>query len=140
MNLFLRSTIMWLGLFALAFVNGAFREVAIKKFVKMKEFQARQLSCLSGTVLWTAFVWTIWSFLHVQSTTEAALIGLGWLFMTLLTETFLINRFISRLSWKQIAQTYNVVNGEFWGFVLLWIGMLPMIVFQIKTTLKAYHP
>lgn len=136
MNLFWRSTITWLGLFALAFINGALRELAIKKFLTTKEIQARQLSCASGVILWTTFVWIMWNFLQIKSITEAAVVGTGWLIMTFLTETFLLNRLISELSWKQISQSYNVAKGELWGLVLLWIGILPLVLFQIKQTLR----
>lgn len=139
MNLFWRSTMVWMGLFALAFVNGALREITIKKFFKIRELQARQLSCLTGIILWTCFVWIMWGFLHIQSNSEAVLVGIGWLVVTFVIETFLLNRFISRLSWKQIIQTYNIVDGEFWGLALLWIGILPIIMFQLTTILKAYH-
>ncbi len=47
----LRSTLIWVGLFVLAFVNGAFREGLMKKVINIKEPLAHQLSCLKR--VWT---------------------------------------------------------------------------------------
>ncbi|MCM2324628.1 MAG: hypothetical protein NDJ90_15315 [Oligoflexia bacterium] len=44
-------------------------------------------------------------------------------------ETFVLNR---NLSLEQILQTYNVAAGEYWGLVLLWIGLLPSVLYRLK--------
>jgi hypothetical protein len=130
--LILRSTLLWVGLFVLAFTNGALREVVWKKVVGIKEPVAHWLSCLTGTALWTAFVWLTWNMSGIRSIKEAALVGGYWFVLTVLTETFVINRLMAKLTWEQIIETYNVAKGQLWGLVLIWIGVLPVVVFSLK--------
>jgi hypothetical protein len=56
-DIIFHASLVWLGLFVLAFINGALREGVMKKVVGVKEPLAHQLSCLTGVALWTAFVW-----------------------------------------------------------------------------------
>jgi hypothetical protein len=127
-----RATLAWFGLFILAFANGAFREAVLKKVAGIKEPLAHQLSCFTGAVFWTAFVWLTWNKINISSTTEAGMVGLYWFVLTVLTETWLINRLISKMTWKQILHTYNVAEGELWGLVLIWIGILPIVISWVK--------
>lgn len=121
--------IAWLGLFVLAFLNGALREVGLKKVLGIVEPTAHQLSCLSGVVLWTGFVWFIWNKIKISTIKQAALTGLIWFSLTFLFETFVLNR---NLSWPEILHTYNVMAGEFWGLVLVWLGLMPIAIFWLK--------
>lgn len=117
---------MWLGLLVLAFVNGALREVVMKRFIS-SNLLAHQLSCATGILLWTTFVYLIWDKLHIQNMKEACLIGVIWFIATMLFETFILNR---NLSMPQILETYNLAKGELWGLVLLYIGILPIVFFK----------
>lgn len=126
-----RSTLIWLGLFALAFVNGAIRELGIRKF--LSESNAHQLSCVTGAILWTILVWFLWEKSKIKTTREAVLVGLYWLFLTIFAETFLINRLMGNLTWEQILKSYDIASGQYWGLVLVWIGFLPLMVRFLKS-------
>ena len=128
-SLFKRSALAWFGLFALAFFNGALREFGLKKGLGMTELSAHQLSCLSGVILMTSFVWQIWRKLNIARLEQAVWVGIAWFFATAVFETFVLNR---KMSWSQIFHTYNVTAGELWGLVLLWIGSLPISIFWIR--------
>ena len=127
-SLLVRAIYVWLGLFALAFVNGALREVGMKKIFGVVEPLAHQLSCLTGIALWTIFVLIVWRRLDIRNMKEAFLIGLSWFIATAFFETFVLNR---SLTWTQIFHTYDVAAGEYWGLVLLWIGLMPASIFYI---------
>lgn len=124
--LILQNTLIWLGLFTLGFVNGAIREVGIKRLVS--EPYAHHLSVLTAIVIFTSYVFWIWQQTGIRSTQEAFMIGLYWLVLTVLTETFVLNRWMSKLSWEQILQSYNLTRGELWPLVVLWIGLLPLVI------------
>jgi len=128
-SLFKRSALAWLGLLALAFFNGALREFGLNKELEITELSAHQLSCLSGVILMTSFVWLIWRKLKIARFEHAMWVGIAWFFMTALFERFVLNR---KMSWSQIFHTYNVTDGELWGLVLLWIGCLPIFIFWIR--------
>jgi hypothetical protein len=127
-----RAFAVWLGLFAAAFANGALREVIIKQF--LSEPGAHQISAATGGAMMTLVVWLAWRWLAIPSPRAAAAVGLVWFILTALTETFLLNRWTSGLSWEQIAKTYDLWAGELWPLVLLWIGILPNVIFSILKT------
>lgn len=128
MLLVLRASLVWLGLCALAYVNGALREVIIKAQMGIADRPAHQLSVVTGIALWTRFTSSLWGWLAVPSLAAAALIGLGWLVATLFFETFVLER---SMTWEQILQTYNFAAGELWGIVVLWIGVMPVVLFLV---------
>ena len=126
-----RALLIWLGLFAIGFANGTLRELLIKKFIQ--EPWAHHLSALTAALFFAAYIWGIWQKTMIVNATQAATIGALWFVLTILTETFVLNRWISGLSWNQILQTYNVASGELWPLVLIWIGVLPVIVFYLRS-------
>ena len=128
MNIFIRCIIAWLGLCAFAFLNGAIRVVLMKGSLGVRDPLANQLSCISGVILWSGFTWILWPWLDITSSFQSMVLGLSWLLATFLFETFLIGR---SLNWDEIWQTYNIFRGEFWGLVLLWIGLMPVAIYKL---------
>jgi hypothetical protein len=129
MNLVKRAIALWFGFLVLAFVNGAFREFILIKQLGIAKQLANQLSCLTGIGLWTVMLALLWKKLAIKNFKTAALVGLCWFAATMVFETFIIGR---NLSWQQILHTYDVTQGEYWGLVLLWIGLMPMVFYFIR--------
>ncbi len=129
MNHFYRSAVVWIFLLVIAFMNGAFREFVLKNALSMDAQAANQLSCLTGSLVMTGFVYLFWSKLKILTRTQAIQVGVGWLIATALFETFILNR---KLTWPEILHTYDLSAGELWALVLLWIGILPMVIFSLK--------
>ncbi len=125
-TIIINNFLLWLLLFVLAFVNGALREIVIKKFVK--ETLAHHLSALTAIFFFSCAVLLCWSRTGITNHSQATIVGILWLVLTLLTEIFLLNRIISKLSWKEIAATYNIFKGESWPYVLLWLLVLPHLM------------
>lgn len=128
-SLWTRASIAWIGLLALAFFNGALRELVLKKALGLGDLVAHQLSCLSGVFLWTSFTWGVWPRLGVRSFRESLQIGALWFVSTAVFETFVLNR---GMSWAEILQTYDVLAGQFWGLALLWVGLMPAFVAELR--------
>ncbi len=124
-----RPTVAWFGLLILAFVNGAMREFGMKKFMGIEEPLAHQLSCLTGVLLWTGFTVGIWPLLRISSFKQSVHVGMAWLLATMLFETFVLNR---NLSYAEILHSYDMSAGEYWGLVLLWVGVMPSAVYWGK--------
>jgi hypothetical protein len=124
----IRAFFAWLGLFCLAFLNGALREGVIKRF--LAEPWAHHLSALTAIGLFTIFVYLGWDKLRVFRRQQAVLVGLLWLALTVLTETFLLNRAMGKLTWREIAESYDVTRGHLWPLVLLWIAWLPLAMLE----------
>lgn len=127
-----RNLLIWVGLFILAFTNGAIREVGIKRVIE--EPWAHHLSALTSILIFGGYAWILWNKTRITSIQEAAWVGAIWFALTLFTETFVLNRLMSKLSWDQILQSYNLARGELWPLVLIWIGALPVLIFKIRGT------
>lgn len=120
----------WLGLFALAFVNGALREALIKRFIE--EPNAHHLSAVTGVLIFWGFVHAAWPRIGIRTRREAVHVGALWFALTVLTETFVINRWMGGLSWPEILATYNLAEGQLWPLVLLWVGFCPLVVGTLR--------
>jgi hypothetical protein len=121
-----RNTLIWLGFLALAFANGALREAGIKRVIA--DPYAHHLSVLTAIVIFSIYIGALWNRTRIQSTREALAIGLYWFVLTLLTETFVLNRWMSKLNWDEIRATYDITQGQLWPLVLIWIGVLPWLM------------
>jgi hypothetical protein len=130
-SLVFRSSLLWMGLCILAFVNGALREIVLKPMLNVSEPTANQISCFSGVVFWTVFTILFWKPLNIKSLAQASQVGFGWFFATILFETFIIDR---NLNWTQIVDTYDVSIGQFWGLVLVWIGLMPLVLLYLLSS------
>ena len=128
-GLLIRSLLTWIGFLALAFSNGALRELGLKKYLGVQEPLAHQLSCLTGTLMWTVFLLLIWNRLKIEHLKHAIWVGMLWFVLTFSFETFVLNR---HLAWVDILKTYDIRKGEYWGMGLLWIGVMPMVVYITK--------
>lgn len=129
MKLALRSSAIWLCFLVIAFMNGAFREFVLIKRIAMTPYLANQISCYTGAISWTTLLLFLWRKLEIKNYTQAACVGAGWLLSTALFETFVMNR---NLTWKEIAHTYDVKSGEYWGLVLLWLGLMPLVIYSLS--------
>lgn len=119
---------MWLGLFVLAVVNGAFREIVLKVLLGFVDPFANQISCMTGILVWSLFTIWGWTYLNFKSILEASTVGLGWFSVTFLIETFIINR---KMGWAEVLKTYDFSEGQYWGIVLIWIGLMPLFFYYI---------
>ncbi len=118
-----RSVLVWFCFLVLAFINGAFRELVLIQYFKIDPHHANQVSCLTGVTLWTLCLFMSWKKLEVKRLRTAVWIGVGWFVATFLFETFILNR---KLTWEEILHTYDVTSGEYWGLVILWVGLMPI--------------
>jgi hypothetical protein len=117
----------WIALMVLAIVNGIFRENTYGKH--LSDLQAHQLSTLTGIFLMGAAVWLLSLWKWPASAQEALLIGAIWLTLTVLFE-FLFGHFIAGHSWQRLLQDYDLLSGRVWLLFLLWILLLPYVVFK----------
>lgn len=132
LQLALRSFYIWFGLLVLAFLNGAIREGLMKQVFGINDLLAHQISVATGILLWTIFILYMWKKLAISTLSESIFVGLIWFLATIIFETFILNRLMAKLSWDQILQTYNLLAGELWIIALLYVGILPIVVFKWK--------
>ncbi len=128
-SFFMRTSIAWMGLCLIAFANGAYREIVLVKNLGLNQLLANQVSCFTGIVFLTIFVYGFWLQLEIENLKKATIVGVTWFIATFIFETFIMERNLSR---DQILQSYNILSGQYWGIVLLWILILPALVFCLQ--------
>jgi hypothetical protein len=62
---------------------------------------------------------------------QALLIGFNWLVLTIIFE-FLFGHYIMGHTWELLLHDYNILEGRFWSFVLLWTFIGPTIIYRIS--------
>jgi len=126
MKMVLCSVFFWICFLIIAIINGAFREFVMIKMLRMDILHANQWSCLTGIIFWTTLLSLYWKKLAIKSFTQALSVGTGWFFATALFETFIIDR---NLTWSEVMLTYDFSSGNYWGLVLLWLGLMPIAIY-----------
>ncbi len=119
----LRYLAAWLGLMILAILNGFVREFWLETHYSTGV--AYQLSTVLLLVLFTAYFWWLFRRWPLKSTGQAWAVGTIWLLLTLAFE-FSIG-FAGGLTWWEMLQSYNVMTGDFWIAVPLYVLIAPRL-------------
>ncbi|AFY69814.1 hypothetical protein Pse7367_1525 [Thalassoporum mexicanum PCC 7367] len=117
----------WLGMAAIAILNGVIREAVYRKF--MGELKAHQISTLTGSVAIGIYIWTLMYFLPLQFATQALAIGVIWLLMTIAFE-FGFGHYVMQHPWTKLLADYNLRRGRVWPLFLLWLTVAPLVMFS----------
>ena len=120
----------WMVLAAVAIFNGILRELTYGR--KLAEPRAHQLSTLTGMAMSGVAVWFFAGFFPIDSLDVALVIGLIWLVMTIAFE-FTFGRLVAGHSWTKLLADYNLLAGRVWLVFLVWILMLPAIVYWLDS-------
>ena len=126
MGLYGRASLIWLGFFILAMINGVIRETVIKRFIG--EPWAHHLSAMTAILHFGLYAWLMRSHLDLRSTSDSIWVGTYWLVLTVITETFILGRLLGKHSWQEIFANYDILAGNLWPLVVIWIGILPYIL------------
>ena len=126
----------WSVLFAIAFVNGAVRELTYGQLVR--ELTAHQISSVSGIVLFGIAIWFITGQWRLQSAPQALLVGLIWAVITVAFE-FLFGHYAMGHPWSRLWDDYNVLAGRLWMCVLAWIATAPLVFYMWHNRVDGRH-
>ena len=120
----------WIGMVAIAILNGVIREKAYGQF--MGELPAHQLSTFIGIVLFGAYIWVLTETYPIESSTQALIIGGMWLIMTVIFE-FVFGHFVMGHPWSKLFHDYNLFKGRVWSLVLIWTAVAPYLFYRIRS-------
>ena len=121
----LKYVLLWFVLFAVAFTNGALRELTYGK--RMSEHRRHVTGTVTGVILIGITIYlidTVWPF-HGRS--QALYVGLIWALMTVISESAMLLIFMKK-DFKTLIGTYDVTKGQLWPFVLLFLIIFPPLI------------
>ncbi len=121
--------LVWFLLAGVAIANGILRQTTYGK--SMSDLAAHQVSTVTGILATGAIVWAVCRYWPIESTTQAWSIGLLWLVMTIAFE-FGFGHYIAGHSWDHLLADYNILKGRVWSLFLLWITVLPLLVYKLS--------
>ena len=123
-----RSLLIWLSIIPLAILNGALREIFIEPLIGEKFARP-----ISGIIL--CLLIFIVSFIFILKLGRGTgktylLIGVLWVFSTIIFET--VFGLLTGMTFNEIIQAYNVTTGNLWLFVVIFIGVAPILIAKIR--------
>jgi hypothetical protein len=129
-----RALVVWFGTLAVAFANGAVRELVFVPALGEGAAHATSVGILSAAILlvsWSAIAW-----MRPASAAHAWQIGLLWLAMTLAFE-FLAGHYLFGAPWNRLWADYNLLRGRIWPLVLITTVVAPAIAARARGLLPA---
>lgn len=125
----LKYILAWFPMVIIAIVNGFFREKFLVNY--FNKLQAHQLSSVSMIILLAIYNWILFKIFFPASVNQAVFIGIIWLLFTVIFE-FLFGYYLLGHSWSNLLNDYNIFKGRVWIFVLIWISIVPYIIYRIQ--------
>ena len=123
-----RYFLLWLPMIALAFANAALRELVLAR--RFPNLRAHQLSTITLMIFCAIYIILIFPVLRLENVKQALLAGFMWTVLTVLFE-FSLGRLLKR-SWTELLQQYNLTSGHIWPVFLLFLLLLPFLLYSIK--------
>jgi hypothetical protein len=130
----IRALAVWLILLALAFANGAIREIWI--LPKSGELAAHALSSVTLCLAILLLSWGTIGWIGPQSSRHAWTIGGLWVVLTLAFE-FLAGHFVFGNPWSRLLADYNIVRGRIWVLVIVTTALAPWLTASAHGLLRA---
>ena len=125
--MYLKYLAAWFGMMVLAIINGGVRDFAYKSHVG--DLAAHQLSTASLMMLFAVFFWVLVRVWPIESANQAWVMGGMWFLMTEAFE-FGMGRWISGNSWSELFHAYNILEGQVWILIPVWVLTGPYFFFR----------
>jgi hypothetical protein len=126
----MKYLLVWLLLAMVAIANGIIRQSTYGKSVSA--LAAHQISTITAILASGIVVWLVNRFWPIESAGQAFTIGLLWLLMTIAFE-FGFGHYVAGHSWDHLLADYNILQGRVWSLFLVWIAVLPYLIFRVSS-------
>ncbi|RBW49298.1 hypothetical protein [Marinobacter sp. F3R11] len=124
----LKALVIWVGILALAVVNGVLREtVLVPGFGTPAALMLSGL-LLSAIIIGVAYYSLPW--LHIRRPVVLCIVGVGWLVLTLIFE-FSFGLWQGK-SWYELIEVYTFKGGNIWPVVLVATVLAPYITAKLR--------
>lgn len=125
----LRYILFWFVLMLVAVGNGILREATYGKSVG--ELTAHQISTVSGMAFTGVVVYFVSRAWPLRSSTQAWLIGISWLVLTVSFE-FIFGHYVTGHTWERLLLDYNLLAGRVWLAFLIWVFTMPYVFYKFN--------
>ena len=132
-RLFFNSLLVWVIIAIFAIVNGVFRENILAPV--LGKTLALPISGLSLSIIIFVVTSLAFSLINGNDKLTYILIGLQWVFLTLMFE-LVFGHFVVGKSWADIFAVFNIVKGDLFLVVLATSLVSPLLVAMIKGEFK----
>ncbi|HEY6006668.1 MAG TPA: hypothetical protein VIV57_27555 [Anaeromyxobacter sp.] len=132
----LRAFLSWLVLVAVAFLNGAARQLAYPP--ALGDFAARQVSAGVGAVLFGIAIWLLLRLWPPASARQAWATGAFWAVLTVLFELAFARG--SGQPWDGVLEQYALWRGSLWPLLVLWVLAAPPALSALQRSGIAVGP
>ena len=127
-----RSIVVWLLLLFLAVMNGGLRNAVLTP--RLGEIGGH----ITSTMLLCAAMLVVTSltigWIRPTTSTEALMIGGGWVLMTVAFE-FLAGHYFFRTPWARLLEDYDLFGGRIWILVLATSAFAPLVMARARRLL-----
>jgi len=123
-----KSLLIWLAIIPCAILNGAFREAIINPLIGERYSQP-----LSGVLLCIILFVICWFFIPKIGRGIAKkywIIGLLWVFLTILFETCF--GLLTGDSLAELLRAYDITSGNLWSLIVLFTGIAPWLTAKTR--------
>ena len=130
----LRSIVVWCLFVLLAIMNGALRNAVLTP--RLGEFGGHITSTILLCIAILIVTWLTIAWMRPAKSTDALLIGGGWVLMTVGVE-FLVGHYVFGTSWARLLADYDLVGGRVWLLVLATSAFAPLSMARARNLLSA---
>lgn len=128
-KIFLKASMIWFLIAIFAILNGVFRENVL--ISNLGQSMAVSVSGITLSMIVFIVTYLFFPLFGKQYALTYFLIGLQWVFMTLLFE-FFFGHYMMGKSWSDILQVFNIMKGDLFIIVLIVSLLSPLLVAKIK--------
>ena len=117
----------WPCMMVLAIINGSVREFAFQPY--MSELTAHQISTVTLLLVFAVYFRFLFTRWPLATAKQSWTVGIVWFLFTLAFE-FGIG-LTQGASWAQMFHAYNLMRGQFWLFIPLWVLTGPYVFYRM---------
>ena len=127
----IRPLVVWLGLLALAILNGGIREALI--IPRTGELAGHAISTIMLCILILGLARLTIGWMRPALASDAWKIGGLWVLLVLAFE-FLAGHYLFGTPWSELLADYNVARGRIWPLVLITTLVAPYLAGTMRGT------
>lgn len=125
----LRAFTVWLVIIIAETFHGILRAIFLQPLTG--DFQARQISVFTGSLMILIITFLFIRWIHAETTKSLFAVGFMWLTLTVLFE-LILGRVVMGVSWERIVSDYNIARGGLLPIGFAVLTFAPFITAKVR--------